>query len=328
MSSNMNTGKPMDSSPKLMKRVIYNQNGGPEVLEIQETEIPQAKENEVLVRMIATSVNPADLIGRKGNPVASIVHRSFPKTLGLDVVGIIDKIGPNVTDFKVGDMVWGGTGPKSNATAQFVVMNVKNLSLMPTGIDPIKAAAFPCAGNTAYYDLVIAGKIKAGDRVLIRGAGGVGIMAVQIAKALGAHVTVIASGATVDIAKVHGAEEAFDYRKVNLKELGKFDIVLDTVGTELEKFRKLLKPKGKLLTTVVSNFFKALFSFWHGRHRTHMVLAWYTRKTLEGLAKLVDSGSVVPIIDSVYPMEQIVEAHRHAEKGSNVGKIIITIPQT
>lgn len=291
------------------------------------SEIPQAKEGEVLVKMFATSVNPADLIGRKGNPLLSIVHGSFPKTIGLDVVGIVDKIGPNVTDFKVGDMVWGGTGPNSNATAQFVVMNVKNLSLMPTGIDPIEAAALPCVGNTAYYDLVIVGKIKAGDKVLVRGAGGVGIMAVQIAKALGAHVTVIASGATVDIAKAHGAEEAFDHRKVNLNELGKFDIVLDTVGPELEKFRKLLKPNGRLVTCVVANMFKAMFSFWHGRHRTHMVLAWYTRKTLEGLAKLVSNGSVVPIIDSVLPMEQIVAAHRKAEKGGLNGKIIITIPK-
>lgn len=317
----------MNSKPKLMKRVVYYKHGGPEVLEIQETEIPQANEGEVLVRMIATSINAGELIVRKGNPAASIINRNFPKTLGLDVVGIVDKIGPNVTDFKVGDMVWGGTGPKSNSNAQYVVMNVKNLSLMPTGIDPIKAAAFPCAGNTALTALVDKGKIKAGDRVLIRGAGGVGITGVQIAKALGAHVTVITSKDTLDAAKSYGADEVFDYRKTSPKELGLFDIIFDTVGIGLEAYRKNLKPNGKLLTVVISSIFKCILSSWRGKHRTRLVVAFYTRKSLERLAQMVQNEDIVPIIDSVYPMEQIVEAHRHAENRGIVGKIIITIPQ-
>lgn len=334
MSSKVNTSNYKDTSLKLMKRVVYNQFGGPEVLELQDTPIPQVKKGEVLVRMFATSINGGDLNVRKGtaSKISSLLSR-FPKTIGQDVVGVVDKLGPGVTDFKVGDMVWGNTTTSTNATAEYVAINVNKLSLMPSKISPIEAAALPCAGDTALVALVDKGNIKAGDRVLIRGAGGVGIFAVQIAKAFGAHVTVLASKATIEAVKKYGADEAFDYRKTSPKKLESFDIIFDTVGGELEEFRKKLKTGGKLLTIAfdvekpIRGMIRVLLSARYGQRRTRMVIAFPNRKNLSHLAQLVDNGDIVPNINSIYPMERIVEAHRHAEKRGILGKIIITIAQ-
>lgn len=327
MNSKIDTGDYKDTSSKLMKRVVYNRFGGPEVLEIKETTIPQPKKGQVLVRMIATSINGGDLNVRNGKAGKLInALTKFPKTIGQDVVGIVEKLGTDVTDFKIGDRVWGNTTTSTNATAEYVVIEVNKLSLMPSKISSTEAAAFPCAGITALVALVDKGKIKAGDRVLIRGVGGVGIFAVQIAKALGANVTALASKTNMDAVIKYGADEVFDYRNTSPEELGLFDIIFDTAGKDLEAYRKKLKPNGKLLTIDVSKLISVPLSVRHGQHRTRLVIAFPNRKNLTHLAQLVDNGDIVPIINSIYPMEQIVEAHRLAENRGIFGKIIITIP--
>lgn len=327
MSSKVDTDDYKVKSSKLMKRVIYNRFGGPEVLEIQETPIPQPKKGQVLVRMFATSINGGDINVRSGKfPKIIKMLTKFPKTLGQDVVGIVDKIGSDVTDFKIGDRVWGNTTTSTNATAQYVAIEVNKLSLMPSKISSTEAAAFPCAANTALIALVDKGNLKAGDRVLIRGAGGVGIYAVQIAKALGANVTVLGSKATMDEVIKYGADKVFDYRTTLPEELELFDIIFDTTETKNDAFRKNLKPNGKLLTISYSNLASVALSILHGKHRTRLVVAFPNRKNLTYLAQLVDNGAIVPIINSIYPMEQIVEAYRHAESRGILGKIVITIP--
>jgi NADPH:quinone reductase-like Zn-dependent oxidoreductase len=196
-------------------------------------------------------------------------------------------------------------------------------------MDPITSAAFPCAGVTSLVALVDKGNLIAGEQVLIRGAGGVGSTSVQVAKVLGAHVTVLASKASMDAAISHGADEVFDYRTTSPEELGLFDIIFDTVGgAGREAYSKNLTPEGKLLTIALTSLFSAVLSLRHGKHRTRLVVGFYTRKTLEHLAQLVNNGDIVPIIDSIYPMEQIVEAHRHADNRGISGKIIIAIPQS
>lgn len=333
MSSKVDTGSYKDTLPKTMKRVVYHRFGDPEVLEIQETDIPQPKKGQVLVRMFATSINGGDLNVRKGagGKMAHILSK-LPKTIGQDVVGIVEELGANVTDFEVGDKVWGNTTTSTNATAEYVVIEAKKLSIMPSQISPTDAAGIPCAGDTALVALVYKGKIKAGDRVLVRGAGGVGIFAVQIAKAYGAHVTALTSNATLEAVKNNGADEVLDYRKTSPEELGLFDIIFDTAGGDLEAYRKRLQPKGKLLTIAfyaenpIKGLLGVLFSARFGQHRTRMVIAFPNRKNLTLLAQLVDKGAIIPVINSIYPMEQIVEAHRHAEKRGVFGKIVITIP--
>ena len=175
----------MNNKSNTMKRVIYNRYGSPEVLEIQETAIPKLTKGQVLVQNFASSINGGDLNVRKGfkNKIINALTK-FPKTTGQDVVGKVVAIDKEVTDFKIGDMVWGNTTTNTNGMAEYVAIESNKLSFMPTTISPLEAASIPCAGDTALVALVYKGKLKAGERVLIRGAGGVGFFAVQIAKSV------------------------------------------------------------------------------------------------------------------------------------------------
>lgn len=310
-----------------MKQVIYRKQGGPEVLELRDVPIPEVKKGEVLVRMLATSVNGGDLGLRRGNPKRNHKVMKRPKVIGIDVVGVVEKLGENVTDFKVGDLVWGNSGPDNGTTAEYYAIPAKKISLMPEGMEPTTAAAFPTAGITAITALFDVGKLKAGERILVRGIGGVGLTAVQIAKAHGAHVTVLCSGKIVDRVKEFGAEEAYDYRETPIEKLGKFDLIFDTAGGSLNELRKHLTSEGRLVTIVVSNAFQVLTSFIHGKHRTRLALGFSNHRRLDALKEMVNRGELVPVIDSVYPMEEIAKAHRRAEERGILGKIVICIAE-
>ena len=307
-----------------MKQVVYHRTGGPEVLEIRNTEIPKIKKDEVLVRMLATSVNGGDVMLRRGSLGK---NRQFkkPKTLGIDVVGVVEKTGANVTDFQVGDQVWGNSGPGNGTTAEYYAIPAKKVSLMPESMDPLEAAALPTVGITAITALIDVGKIKSGERVLIQGVGGVGFVAVQIAKAHGAHVTALASGKVVEDVKKIGADEVYDYRKMPVEKLEQFDLIFDTAGTALNEIRKHLTKDGRMVTVVVGKIGNAMTSMIHGKQRIRLALGFSTHKRLDYLKKLVNSGKVTPVIDSVYPMEQIEKAHARAEERGIFGKIIIQI---
>lgn len=308
-----------------MKRVIYNKVGGPEVLEIQEAPIPTIKKNEVLVRMLATSVNGGDLGLRRGDSKLVAKLTKYPQVMGIDVVGVVDHIGANVTDFKVGDKVWGNCGPNKGTTAEYFAVPASKIALLPDGLDPIKAAAIPTAGITALTALLKNGKLKKGEKVLIRGVGGVGLTGVQISKAHGAHVTALCSGATTDGVKANGADDVFDYHKTKLDELGQFDVIFDTVGTDLGALRKHLTKNGRLVTIAVASFMGDIMSVFYGKRRTRLALGFSNHEILNYLAKMVNKREIVPVIDSVYPMEQIAEAHRRAEERGLLGKIVISI---
>lgn len=309
-----------------MKQAIYNKTGEPEVIEIREMTIPKVKKGDVLVKMLATSVNGGDILLRRGN---SQKERKFkkPQTFGIDVVGVIDKLGSGVTDLKVGDRVWGNSGPSNGTTAEYYAIPAKKVSLIPQDFNPTKAAALPTIGITAITALIDNGKLKAGERVLIHGVGGVGCVAVQIAKSHGAYVTALASGKIIDSVKSLGADEVYDYRKMPVQDLGKFDLIFDTAGTDLDLLRKHLTPNGRLVTVVVSKFPNILSSLIHGKHRTRLALGFSTKKRLDSLRQMVVNGDVVPIIDSVYAIEQIAEAHSRAEERGIFGKIVINIAE-
>lgn len=309
-----------------MKQAIYKKAGGPEVLEIRETSIPEVKKGEVLVKMLATSVNGGDIGLRRGNPQKEKLLKK-PRVTGIDVVGVIEKVAPDVRDFKAGDRVWGNSGPLNGTAAEYFVIPAKKVSLMPDGIEATKAAALPTAGITAITALVDTGKLKSGERVLIRGVGGVGLTAVQIAKANGAHVTALASGKILDGIKAAGADEVYDYRKTSISELGRFDLIFDTAGKELNQLRKHLSDNGRLVTIVVSEMPNAITSLIYGGKRTRLALGFSTHKRLDYLKKLVSDGKVVPVIDSVYPLEQIADAHRRSEERGILGKIVVSIAE-
>lgn len=308
-----------------MKRVIYNRFGSPDVLEIEETQIPNLEKGQVLVQNYASSINGGDLQRKGFKSKILTALTKFPKTTGQDVIGKVVKLAPDVTDFKVGDMVWGNVTTDTNAMAEYVAISVKKLSLKPSTISILEGASIPCAGTTALVALVYKGKLKAGERVLIRGAGGVGFFAVQIAKSVGAHVSVIGSKSTLEQMKKYGADEVFDYRETSPKDLGTFDLIFDTVGTNQNPFRKQLSKNGRLLSISFTEIGKLALSVRYGKHRSRLVIAYPNRENLTHLARLVDNGDIVAELDSVYPMEQIADAHRRTEQGGVLGKIVIDI---
>ena len=191
----------------------------------------------------------------------------------------------------------------------------------------MEAASIPCAGDTALVALVYKGKLKAGERVLIRGAGGVGFFAVQIAKSLGAHVTVLGSKTVIEKIKKYGADEVFDYHKTALEDLDTFDLIFDSVGTNHNILRKHLTKNGRLLTIAFRplELVKLALSVRFGKHRSHLVVAFPNRENLTHLAQLVDKGDIITNIDSVYPIDQIVDAHKRAEQRGIFGKIVVDI---
>lgn len=311
-----------------MKRVIYKKFGKPDVLEIEETQIPNLKKGQVLVRNMATSINGGDLNFRKGfkNKFINSLFK-FPRTTGQDVVGEVVKISEDVSDFKVGDIVWGNTTTSTNALAEYVAIETNKLSFKPNNISILEAASFPCAANTALVALVYNGKLKKGEKVLIRGAGGVGFFAVQIAKSLGANVTVLGSKSTIDKMKQYGADEVFDYNTTKLEDLGKYDLIFDSVGTNHNILRKHLTKKGRLLTIAFKGveLIKLAFSVVFGKHRSRLVIAFPNNENLSHLAKLVDNGDIITEIDSIYSFENVVQAHKRAEERGIFGKIVVDI---
>lgn len=307
-----------------MKQVIYNKTGAPEVLEIREAPIPKVKKGEVRVKMLATSVNGGDLLNRRGVWGKESTFRR-PKTIGIDIVGTVDAVGEGVNGLKPGDLVWGNCGPSVGTTAEYFVVPAKKIAKAPENVALPDAAALPTAGITSIAAMIDVGKLKAGEHILIRGVGGVGLTAVQIAKANGAHVTALASGKILDGVKSAGADEVYDYRKIAIGELGKFDLIFDTAGTELNELRKHLTKNGRLVTIVVQSFGNIIPSLFKGRHRTRLALGFSTQKRLNYLSQLVSEGKVVPVIDSVYSLEQIADAHRRAEERGILGKVIISI---
>lgn len=308
-----------------MKQVVFYEPGGPEVLTIRQTPLPTPKKGEVLVKMIASSVTSGDLNLRRSAIIPALFRKGQPHTIGVDLVGRVEKVGKGVTGYQVGDLVWGGTGPKTIAHAEYVAISSKQVSLLPKGIDPVLAASIPCVTNTAYVSLVEKGKLRAGQSLLIRGAGGVGLMAIQIAKTIGATITVIGAKRYEQIAKELGADTYIDYKQEKMDQLGAFDLIFDTVGGNLDSFRPHLAPKGKLLTVFVTEAGRALLSSLHGSRRTRLVIAFYRSQTLQAIGQLVEKGQIKPIIDSTYPLEDIVRAHQRAESKQAIGKVLLTM---
>lgn len=296
-------------------------------MQLEEVPVPQPGRREVLVKMIATSINGADLIQRRGTLT---INNKFPKTVGLDVVGRVVKLGAHVKEYQLGDLVWGNVNVRTNAAAEYVSCPVRNIQLLPARIDPVEAAALPTTMVTALTVLVDKGHLKSGERVLVRGIGGVGLAAVQVAHAFGGEVVALGSQNS-KAATRYGAAEAFDYHQTPLSELGSFDLIVDTVGSDLARFRNLLTPQGRLLT-VSTNFHHPvraladiLLSLRYGKQRTRMVIGYPTRERLRLLNRLVEAGKVQPVIDSVYPLSQIRAANQRADQHGLFGKVIIQI---
>ncbi|WP_067477489.1 NADP-dependent oxidoreductase [Nocardia amamiensis] len=295
-----------------MLAITQNAFGGPEVLHLVEVDRPKPGPGEVLVRVAATSVNAADwkvragLIGGLGDP---------PLTLGLDLSGVVDELGPGVDGFAVGDPVYGMVFGGGNA--EYVVAQADTLALKPRSSDFVHAAALPTAALTAWQALA---GLRAGQRVLVHAAaGGVGHLAVQIAKHRGAFVVGTARAANHAYLRGLGADEVIDYTAVDFgTAVRDVDIVLDLVGGEYgSRSAAVLRPEGRLIDTQGSDA--------EADPRYERFYVEPSGVSLREIATMVERGHLRATIDQVLPLAEIAEAHRISESGRVRGKIVLVV---
>lgn len=316
-----------------MRAAVYSSYGSPEVLRINEVELPPIKNDDrVLIRVHNASVNQFDCLYRKGYlPTRLDNGLKKPKSsiLGIDVSGIVEAVGKNVQRFKVGDYVYGSC---FGSHAEYVCPPQSGLSHMPKNITFEQAAAVPCAAQTALQALRDVAKIKSGHKVLIYGAsGGVGHFAIQLANYYGAEVTAVCSTSNLQWVKDLGAHYVLDYTKEDFTNNGqKYDIILDAVGkTTFFSCLRSLAENGVYITE------NPLYPMYHpvqllvgsliGRKKAKLHLANPNDMDLEFMRGLIEEEKVKPVIEKCYPLDQIVEAHRHVESGRTKGKVVLQI---
>lgn len=308
-----------------MKAIRIHEYGGPEVLELEEAPVPSPADDEVLVKVYATSVNPVDWKIREGARKDKF-PTALPLTLGWDVSGVIEKAGGKVNQFRPGDEVYGRPDPtKNGAYAEYIVVKANQLALKPKSIDHLNAAAVPLAGLTAWQGLFDHGHLQKGQKVLIHAAsGGVGTFAVQFAKWKGAYVIGTASADNLAFIKQLGADEAIDYKHENFEEaVSDADLVFDTIGGETQKRSiQVLKNGGRLITTLKPEFLNEA-------KEKHIYLEGYTAQSypdeLEQIAGLIDEGIVHPVVSMVFGLDEARKAQQISEEGHVRGKIVIKV---
>lgn len=315
-----------------MQAMLIRRYGGPEVLERGELATPRPQPGQVLVRVFASSVNPIDAALRSG-ALKLFVRLPLPTVLGVDVAGEVAEVGPGVTRFQKGDRVFGFTGVTvGGGYAEYVAIPESFLARVPAQLGWAEAGTVPGSGVTAYEAFSRHAPVKPGMRVLINGgSGGVGTYAVQVAKALGAHVTATCSTAKVGLLRELGADSVLDYTQGDPFAAGadSYDVVLNGVrGTPLGTLRRLLK-KGGVLVTVTGMPQDALIAKVRNlvsAKRTVVFMVQTSGELLAGLAKLIEERKVRPVVERVYTWDELPEAHRRIESGRVAGKIAVVAP--
>ena len=310
-----------------MKAVRIHDYGNVEVLTYEEAPMPIISPTDVLVRVVAASVNPVDWKIREGY-LRQMIPYPLPLTLGWDVSGVVEAVGSEVSRFKVGDAVYSRPDIKRNGTyADYVAIRADEVAHKPTTISHIEAASLPLAGITAWEALFTAGQLAAKQRVLIHaGSGGVGSLAIQLAKARGAFVIATTSGRNCAFVKTLGADEVIDYRTQRFQEVCKdIDIVVDTIGGEVQEASwSVLKPGGILVSIIrppPDERAKALGV------RGAFVFIEPNADILAQVAELVDTGSLRPIVGAEFALKDIAKAHTLSQSGRAVGKIVLYVGQ-
>jgi len=327
----------MTTQQETMRAIVHDRYGPPEVLELKEIAKPEIGADQVLVKVHASSVNPADWHTMKGTPFLVRMTSGLTKpkrtTAGMDVAGTVEAVGKNVERLQPGDEVFGESG---GTFAEYAAVPERLLELKPANASFDEAGAVGVAAFTALQGLRDHGKVKAGDSVLINGAsGGVGTFAVQIAKALGAEVTAVCSTRNVDQARAIGADHVIDYTNEDFTMTEeRFDVILDCVGLRpLSDTNRLLSPDGiyvavgapKSMVRIIPRIAKMMLGSRFGSHQTVFFIANANRDDLVVLRDMIESGKVTPVIDRTYPLEETGAAMAYLGEGHAQAKIAITV---
>lgn len=323
-----------------MKAIVYHRYGPPDVLELQDIAKPVPADDEVLVRVRASSVNPVDWHTLTGVPyvlrLMEGLRRPKSERLGVDFAGTVEAVGKGVTRFRSGDDVFGG---RNGAFAEYVtVREVRGVVPKPSNITFEEAAAVPVAGLTALEGLRQKGQLKAGQHVLINGAsGGVGTFAVQIAKSLGAVVTGVCSTRNVDLVKSLGADQVIDYTREDFTRLGqRYDLLLDVAGgRSWSEYKRILNPVARLVMVggpkrnrwigPIGGGVRILLA---SRRASQKVIGFITKMSQENLIalkELLEAGKMRPVIDRRYTLSEVSAALSYLGEGHAKGKIVVSL---
>jgi NADPH:quinone reductase-like Zn-dependent oxidoreductase len=319
-----------------MRAVIYRKYGPPDVLHVEEIERPTPRPNEVLVKVHATTVNRTDCAFRKPEPfIVRFFHGLFrPKrqVLGTELAGEVEAIGAAVTEFVVGDRVFGVNNEKFGAHADFMCMaQDAPLAVKPAAMTFEEAAAV-CDGAILALTVLRLAAVNKGQRVLIYGASGsIGTAAVQLAKHFEAHVTAVCNTPNVEIVRGLGADVVIDYTRDDFTRGGeRYDFVFDAVGkSSYRRCRKVVTRGGTFISADVGfmwqNVFLALVTRWFGRVRVRFPIPRYTKQDVLYLKELIEAGRYRAVIDRRFPLEQVVDATRYVETEQKTGNVVLLV---
>jgi NADPH:quinone reductase-like Zn-dependent oxidoreductase len=319
-----------------MKAIVYEKYGPPEVLQLKEVEKPTPKEDEVLVKVHAASINYSDWHVLRGESfllrLMNGLLKPKHKILGDDIAGRVEAVGRNVKQFQPGDEVFGISD--FDAFAEYVCVPENALALKPASMTFEEAAAVPMAGITALQGLRDKGQIQSGQKVLINGAsGGVGTFAVQIAKSFGAEVTGVCSTKKLDLVRSIGADQVIDYTREDFTKSGqRYDLILAAGGYHpISDYKRALSPEGIYVCPggSMAQYFQALLLgpliSMMGSKKLGSMYGKPNQKDYVFLIELFEAGKVVPVIDRRYPLSEVPEALRYYGEGHARGKVVITV---
>ncbi len=320
-----------------MKAIVYTKYGPPETLQLEEVAKPTPKDDEVLIKVRAVSVNRSDWEGLRGKPLYARIGgllKPRQQRLGSDIAGRVEMAGRNIWRFQPGDEVFGDILPRLGGFAEYVCARESALALKPPSMTFEEVAAIPQAAVIALQGIRDKGQVQPGERVLITGAGGgAGTFAVQLAKMYGAEVTGVDNSGKLDFMRSLGADHVIDYTREDFTENGKqYDLILDIVAhSSVFAYRRALRPNGSyfLAGGSAATILQILFlGPWIRRTTGKKILVLAVRPNIEDLdfmKELIEAGKVTPVIDRTYPLSEVPEAIGYVGEGHAQGKVVISV---
>jgi len=319
-----------------MKAITHERYGGPDVLHLEEVERPRPNADEVLIRVVATTVNRSDCGFRSADPFIARyftgVLRPKCRILGSELAGVVEEVGSDVTEFVVGDRVFGVNSGRFGAHAEFMCMRAGSpLATMPEGMTFDEAASL-CDGAIIALTALRHSKLQSGQRILIYGASGsIGTAAIQLAKHFGAHVTAVCGTPNVELARSLGADEVVDYLNEDFTTNGQiYDVIFDAVGKHsFRRCRRSLASGGTFVETDLGFMWHvpllALATRFIGSKRVTLPVPNYTKADVLLIKEMIETGQYRAVIDRRYPLDELVDATKYVETGQKVGNVVITV---